>query len=70
MTTAGQEGLCARCGHRREVTSARGTRYVLCALSRTDDRFPRYPRLPVRSCSGFDPRSASDGGVEGPNGAA
>jgi hypothetical protein len=35
------------------VTSGRGSVFVLCALSRTDQRFPRYPHLPVLTCNGF-----------------
>ena len=48
-------GLCDRCQHAREIRSDRGARFVLCERSRTDDRFPRYPRLPVRACAGFEP---------------
>lgn len=47
-------GLCDRCVHRRLVTTRRSV-FVLCLLSRTDGRFPRYPPLPVAACAGFDP---------------
>ncbi len=47
-------GLCAGCAHARVITSAKGASFVLCGLSRTDERFPRYPRLPVLSCGGFE----------------
>ena len=30
----------------------------MCERSRTDPSFPRYPRLPVTSCRGYEPRSA------------
>ena len=53
-------GLCAGCVHARLVVSGRGSRFVLCGRSRTDPRYPRYPPLPVRACSGFDPRSTPD----------
>ena len=33
----------------------RGSVFVLCERSRVDPAFPRYPRLPVLACSGFDP---------------
>jgi len=26
---------------------------MLCSLSKTDPRFPKYPSLPVGSCSGY-----------------
>jgi hypothetical protein len=45
-------GLCASCIHSRIVSGAQ-SRFWLCELSRTDDRFPRYPRLPVLSCAGY-----------------
>jgi pimeloyl-ACP methyl ester carboxylesterase len=48
-------GLCASCQHLRSVRSARGSDFVLCALSRVDPRFPKYPGLPVRQCSGYVP---------------
>ena len=47
-------GLCDRCRHRRIVRSDRGSRFVLCERSREDRRFPRYPRLPVADCPGFE----------------
>jgi hypothetical protein len=49
-------GLCAACRHARPVASARGSTFVLCDLSVSDARFPKYPRLPVVRCGGFAPR--------------
>ena len=49
------EGLCATCRHRQRITNDRGSVFVLCDLSRTDARFPRYPRLPVQQCEGYQP---------------
>jgi hypothetical protein len=46
-------GLCASCQNVRRITSDRGSRFYLCELSKTDPRFPKYPRLPVLSCSGY-----------------
>jgi hypothetical protein len=57
-------GLCASCRHARVVPGA-NTRFWLCERSRTDPRFPRYPRLPVVRCPGYEPAGApgdSDGG--------
>lgn len=48
-------GLCGLCAHQRIVRSRRGSSFLLCGLSRTDPRFPRYPRLPVLACDGFRP---------------
>jgi len=47
-------GLCAACAHARIVSSARGSAFVMCGLSRTDERFAKYPRLPVLACVGFE----------------
>jgi hypothetical protein len=49
-------GLCLRCTHARKVDSARGSSFYLCALSESDPAFPRYPRLPVILCSGYEPK--------------
>lgn len=49
----GSAGLCADCVHAQRIESARGSVFFLCALSLTDPRFPKYPRLPVISCSGY-----------------
>ena len=46
--------LCAVCIHATAVHSAKGSVFTLCQRSVTDDRFPRYPALPVTSCPGFD----------------
>lgn len=47
-------GLCARCVHARVIESDRGSRFLLCALSRTDPRFRKYPTLPVTLCAGHE----------------
>jgi len=54
-------GLCARCIHAQQVTSSRGSTFVLCRLSFTDPRFPRYPPLPVIACDGYEPRPENPG---------
>jgi hypothetical protein len=47
-------GLCAVCRHGRVIVSDRGSRFVLCARSKTDPAFPRFPPLPVRACRGCE----------------
>jgi hypothetical protein len=49
-------GLCDRCRHQRLVRNTRGSTFSLCELSKVDPNFPRYPRLPVRTCAGFSRR--------------
>lgn len=46
-------GLCSVCRHARVTGNRRGSRFYLCGLSVDDPRYPRYPVLPVRRCSGF-----------------
>lgn len=57
-------GLCADCLHCRVIT-ARRSRFYFCERSAIDPAFPRYPRLPVRVCVGFEPRTNEGNGVPG-----
>ena len=47
-------GLCSCCGHARRIESDRGSHYYLCELSASDPAFPKYPRLPVLHCPGYE----------------
>jgi hypothetical protein len=47
-------GLCGSCRHSRIVISARGSRFVLCALPPPRPDWPKYPRLPVLRCEGYE----------------
>jgi hypothetical protein len=53
-------GLCDRCRHQRLIKNTRGSVFSLCELSKTDPAFPRYPRLPVKSCAGFTARERGE----------
>ncbi|MGQ0813615.1 MAG: hypothetical protein ACT4O1_04040 [Gemmatimonadota bacterium] len=37
------------------IENKRGSRFLLCELSKTDPRFPKYPPLPVLRCAGYVP---------------
>jgi hypothetical protein len=52
-------GLCADCVYARSVKSRRGSVFLLCELSTRDPKFPKYPRLPVLSCRGYEKKNAS-----------
>ena len=52
-------GLCDSCTHQKIVKSGRGSVFSMCLLHRTDDRFPKYPRLPVERCPGYERRELS-----------
>ncbi len=49
-------GLCDHCVHQRVVRTTRGSAFSLCEKSRDDARFPKYPRIPVSACTGFERR--------------
>lgn len=46
-------GLCGSCVQMRQVLSDRGSIFYRCMLSDRNPAFARYPRLPVRSCPGW-----------------
>ncbi len=49
-------GLCDSCLHQKLGSTSRGSRFSMCLRSRTDERFPKYPRLPVERCPGYERR--------------
>jgi hypothetical protein len=53
MTPDPRVGLCATCINARRIESARGSEFWLCRLGEREERFPRYPRLPVLRCTGY-----------------
>jgi len=55
-------GLCERCVHLRLASSPRSV-FVRCGHSDRDQRFPRYPSLPVLSCDGFEKVGPAFGAV-------
>jgi hypothetical protein len=49
-------GLCGSCIHQQLVRTGRGSEFTLCRRSKTDPAYPKYPRTPVLSCPGYEPR--------------
>jgi hypothetical protein len=49
------QSLCETCASMREVITPR-SRFLLCQLSATDPRFPKYPPQPVVRCDGYRPK--------------
>ena len=49
-------GMCDRCRYQRIIRNTRGSAFSLCERSREDGAYPRYPRLPVQACRGFETR--------------
>ena len=54
MNTPVPAGLCAHCVFARSVVSGRGSQFTMCERARFDDRYARYPALPVLVCPGFE----------------
>ncbi len=46
-------GLCATCRHAR-ILASRASTFLRCAMAEVDPEFPRYPRLPVLACRGYE----------------
>ena len=42
------------CQHARVIRSDRGSVFYFCGKSRQDQRFPKYPPLPVVRCDGWE----------------
>jgi hypothetical protein len=53
-------GLCDSCEHQKIVRSSRGSVFSMCLRHRTEpERYPKYPRIPVRECAGYSIVSGS-----------
>jgi hypothetical protein len=51
-------GLCDTCVHQRVVRNTRGSTFSLCERSKTQPEYPKYPRVPVLECRGYERASA------------
>lgn len=49
-------GLCETCRHQKLIRNTRGSTFSMCERSKTDERYPKYPRLPVERCPGWERR--------------
>lgn len=47
-------GLCDSCRHQKLIQNTRGSTFSMCERSKTDQRYPKYPRLPVVECEGWE----------------
>ena len=53
-------GLCASCQFVRRICSAKGSDFWLCRRAELEPaRFAKYPRLPVLSCTGWEPTESA-----------
>jgi hypothetical protein len=42
------------------VGNTRGSVFSMCERSKVDERFPKYPRLPVLECLGYEAKTAGE----------
>jgi hypothetical protein len=47
-------GLCVACRHLRRVRTDKNSVFYQCQRAKTDARYPKYPRLPVLHCPGYE----------------
>ena len=59
-----QAGLCDHCAWQKVIRSGRGSTFSLCTRSKVDPAFPKYPRVPVGSCPGFEARPPARDGAD------
>jgi len=48
-------GLCSICRHQKLIHNTRGSTFSMCLRSKEDPRYPKYPRIPVMECPGWEP---------------
>jgi len=58
-------GLCDTCRHQKLIHTTRGSTFSMGLRARTDERFPKYPRIPVERCPGWEHRGAEGGPADG-----
>jgi hypothetical protein len=46
--------------HQKIIRSGRGSEFSMCLRHKTDPRYPKYPRIPVASCPGFEHSERSE----------
>ena len=64
-TGAMEFGLCDSCAYQQIVRNTRGSVFSLCLRSRDEPEFPRYPRVPVLECRGYEISPSADDEDEG-----
>ena len=46
-------GICLHCNFVSEIVSGKGSKFIQCKKHFTNKDFPKYPKLPVKFCTGF-----------------
>jgi len=50
------QSLCETCQRMQEIITPKGSRFLLCQLSKTNSDYPKYPAQPIVRCVGYQPR--------------
>ncbi|MDB5338942.1 MAG: hypothetical protein JWN70_4561 [Planctomycetaceae bacterium] len=58
--------LCESCRHLREIITPKRSRFLMCLLSQTDPRWPKYPPQPVGTCAGYQHGRSTDSDADHP----
>ena len=56
--------LCETCAIMRQVVTPKGSRFLLCQLSKTDPPYPKDPQQPVVRCDGYRTKEQTEGVAE------
>ena len=48
--------LCETCQRMQEIITPKGSRFLLCQLSKTNTDYLKYPPQPIVRCVGYQPR--------------
>jgi hypothetical protein len=53
--------LCFSCHFGNQIISGKGSSYLQCQKHFVDQKYPKYPVLPVAACSGYKVPTGFDG---------
>lgn len=48
-------GLCESCRFLQRIPNRRGSLFLMCRMHFEDERYPKYPPLPVLRCEAYEP---------------
>ncbi len=54
------QSLCETCAFVQEAVTPKGSRFLLCRLSRSERAFPKYPPQPAVRCHGHRAKGRAD----------
>ncbi len=52
--------LCETCAWMREIITPKGSRFLLCQLSKSDPAYPKYPPQPIVRCGGYQRKDKNE----------